>query len=110
HSFPTRRSSDLAVLGVLKAGAAFLPLDPGYPLERIAFMLEDAQVAVLLTQESLLENLPSHWGQTVCLDSDSETIAAQSSDNPVTTTTAENLAYVIYTSGSTGKPKGVMIE
>jgi amino acid adenylation domain-containing protein len=100
----------VAVLGILKAGSAFLPLDPTYPLERIAFMLEDARVAVLLTQERLAESLPSHWAQVVCLDSDSERIAAQSSDNPVKTTTAENLAYVIYTSGSTGKPKGVMIE
>ena len=100
----------VAVLGILKSGAAFLPLDPSYPMERIAFMLEDAQVAVLLSQESLLDSLPSHLAQVVCVDSDAEMIAAESAENPLTVATAENLAYVIYTSGSTGKPKGVMIR
>ncbi|HEX5883405.1 MAG TPA: amino acid adenylation domain-containing protein, partial [Pyrinomonadaceae bacterium] len=100
----------VGVLGILKAGAAYLPLDPSYPLERLAFMLEDAQVAVLLTQDELMDSLPTHWGQVICLDSDAELIAEQVSENPVIAATAENLAYVIYTSGSTGKPKGVMVQ
>ena len=107
-----RRSVDMVVglLGILKAGGAYLPLDPSYPLERIAFMLDDAQVAVLLTQDELLESLPSHWAQVVCLDSDAEMIEAQSSEKLAAPSTATNLAYVIYTSGSTGKPKGVMVQ
>ena len=107
-----RRSVEMivAVLGILKAGAAYLPLDPSYPLERIAFMLDDAQVAVLLTQEELMESLPSHWAQVICLDSDAELIEGQSPNDPLVNTNPENLAYVIYTSGSTGKPKGVMVQ
>jgi non-ribosomal peptide synthetase component F/acyl carrier protein len=107
-----RRSVEMVVgvLGILKAGAAYLPLDPSYPLERLAFMLDDAQVAVLLTQEELMDSLPSHWAQVVCLDSDADMIEAQSAEAPAVTTTAQNIAYVIYTSGSTGKPKGVMVQ
>jgi amino acid adenylation domain-containing protein len=106
------RSLEMVVglLGVLKAGGAYLPLDPAYPAERIAFMLEDAGVAVLLTQSSLLEQLPSHWGFTLCLDTDWELVAAHAAENPNCANVAENLAYVIYTSGSTGQPKGVAIS
>lgn len=100
----------VGLLGTLKAGAAFLPLDPGYPLERLSFMIEDARIPVLLTQEALLEKLPAHWVQTICLDSDWETIAAQSEENIDGAAVPENLAYVIYTSGSTGRPKGVMVQ
>lgn len=106
------RSLEMVVglLGTLKAGAAFLPLDPGYPLERLSFMIEDARIPVLLTQEALLERLPAQWVQTICLDSDWETIANQAEQDLDGVAVAENLAYVIYTSGSTGKPKGVMVQ
>ena len=105
------RSIDMIVglLGILKAGGAYVPLDPSYPQERLAFMLEDTQAAVLLTQERLIEKLPAHGAQLVCLDKDRKKIAAESDENPTSGTTAENLAYVIYTSGSTGEPKGVAI-
>ncbi len=105
------RSSRLIVslLGVLKAGAAYVPLDPAYPRERLRLMLDDAGVAVLLTQQSLIDDLPSHDARVVCVDSDWENIAAQSSDNLLNQTLPANLAYVIYTSGSTGKPKGAAI-
>ncbi len=102
------RSIDMVVsiFGVLKAGAAYIPIDPHYPLERIRFVLEDAQVALLLTQEQLRERLPITATPLACIDS--ADTAAFSSANPITTVTAEDLAYVIYTSGSTGRPKGAM--
>ncbi|MBD1879528.1 non-ribosomal peptide synthetase [Coleofasciculus sp. FACHB-T130] len=104
------RSLEMVVglLGILKAGGAYVPLDPSYPQERLAFMLEDAGVPVLLTQQHLVENLPKHNAQVLCLDADWESIAKESVENPSTRVTAENLAYVIYTSGSTGTPKGAM--
>ncbi|WP_445249717.1 amino acid adenylation domain-containing protein [Microcoleus sp. OTE_8_concoct_300] len=100
----------IGLLGVLKAGGAYVPLDPNYPKERLAFMLEDSSVQVLLAQEKLLEKLPPHSTRVVCLDSGWEEIAFYSSENPRSGVKPENLAYVIYTSGSTGKPKGVLIE
>ncbi|MDZ7319566.1 MAG: non-ribosomal peptide synthetase, partial [candidate division KSB1 bacterium] len=89
---------------------AFLPLDPVYPPERLAYMIEDSQIPVLLTQEMLLDNLPKHGVKTIALDAEWEQIANQYADTdlPITTNPA-NLAYVIYTSGSTGKPKGTML-
>ena len=99
----------VALLGVLKAGGAYLPLDPAYPKERLAFMLADSQARVLLTQRNLLEQLEEDV-QRVCLDTDWERLAQESEDNPARESTAQNLAYVIYTSGSTGRPKGVMIS
>ena len=104
------RSLDMVVglLGILKAGGAYVPLDPGYPKERLAFMLEDARVPILLTQSHLISSVPSHQGQVICLDSDWSTIAQFSQENPHSQVSSENLAYVIYTSGSTGKPKGAM--
>ena len=106
------RSLELAVgiIGILKAGGVCVPLDPEYPKERLAFMLEDAQVSVLLTQKGLLENIPHHKGHVLCIDTSWETITQESTEPPVTKVTAENLAYIFYTSGSTGKPKGVMIS
>ncbi|WP_235526606.1 non-ribosomal peptide synthetase [Nostoc piscinale] len=103
------RSIEMVVglLGILKAGGAYLPLDPEYPTERLAFMLEDAQVSVLLTQQSLLARLPQHQAQLVCLDTDAQVISQASQDNLISGVQANDLAYVIYTSGSTGKPKGV---
>lgn len=96
------------LLGILKAGGAYVPLDPAYPKERLAFMLEDARVSVLLTQARLVESLPNQV-PVICLDADCEKIAQQSEENPDSGAKPNNLAYVIYTSGSTGKPKGVQI-
>jgi amino acid adenylation domain-containing protein len=107
------RSLEMVVglLGILKAGGAYLPIDSAYPEERINFMIADAQISILLTQEKLLPKLSlQNNAQTICLDSDWETIAQQNIDNPVSGVIADNLAYIIYTSGSTGKPKGVMIN
>lgn len=98
----------VGLLGILKAGGAYVPLDPAYPQERLAFMLEDAQVSVLLTQENLVATLPPHQAQVVCLDSDRANSTTQ--ENSLEGVTTDNLAYVIYTSGSTGRPKGVQIE
>jgi amino acid adenylation domain-containing protein len=100
----------VAVLGVLKAGGAYVPLDHAYPKDRLAFMLDDSQALVLLTQQPLLATLPEHKAKTLCIDTDWDLIKSESSENPSSTTTARNLAYVIYTSGSTGRPKGVLIE
>ncbi len=104
------RSLDLvvALLAILKAGGAYLPLDPAYPKERLEFMLADARVPLLLTQQNLVNELPEISAQIVCLDTDVQAKAQQSQENPVSKLQPENLAYVIYTSGSTGKPKGVM--
>lgn len=98
----------VGLLGVLKAGGAYVPLDPSYPQERLRFMLEDSQAAILLTQQRLLASLPSHTAQIVCLDSDWEQIAACEDTNLDLGVNSDNLAYVMYTSGSTGKPKGVL--
>lgn len=105
------RSLDLVIglLGILKAGGAYVPLDPAYPQDRLAFMLEDSQIPVLLTQQNQLESLPKHGAHVVCLDTDCEAITQHSQENPKSGVMAENLAYTIYTSGSTGKPKGVQI-
>jgi amino acid adenylation domain-containing protein len=106
----TERSVEMVVglLGILKAGGAYVPLDPAYPPERLAFMLEDAHVTVLLTQEHLVAGLPEHGAEVVCLDSGWRAIARHSDQNPLGGATADNLAYVLYTSGSTGSPKGVL--
>jgi amino acid adenylation domain-containing protein len=100
----------IGLLGILKAGGAYVPLDPTYPQERLAYMLSDSGVSLLLTTEKLATRLPEHQVHVVCLDTSWSVIAEQSLENPITETTAANLAYVIYTSGSTGKPKGVMVE
>lgn len=97
----------VSMLGILKAGGAYVPLEPDYPQERLAYMLEDSQVPVLITQSTLAANLPEHQAQIVCLDTDWEAISTQSSDNLNQQIKPTNLAYVIYTSGSTGQPKGV---
>jgi amino acid adenylation domain-containing protein len=100
----------VGLLGILKAGGAYVPFDPDYPIERLSFMLEDAAVKVLLTQQELIDKLPEHQAQLICLDADWELISQFSQDNPITDVQATNLAYVIYTSGSTGQPKGVMLS
>ncbi|WP_449658041.1 amino acid adenylation domain-containing protein, partial [Amazonocrinis nigriterrae] len=99
----------VGVLGVLKAGGAYVPLDPSYPKQRLGFMLEDSQLAILLTQERLVESLGANKAQIICLDTNWQTIAQHSGENLTCELTTENLAYVIYTSGSTGKPKGVLV-
>ncbi len=106
-----QRSLDMltGLLGILKAGAAYVPLDPAYPRERLGFIMEDARPAVLLTQRPLLGSFPQHAARVACLDSDWGPIAAESEENPASGVGPEDLAYVIYTSGSTGRPKGVQI-
>ncbi len=105
------RSLDMVVglLGILKAGGVYVPLDPSYPPERLAFMLEDTQTPVLVTQQSLATRLPTQRNQVICLDADAVVLAQQSPTDPISAVTADDLAYVIYTSGSTGRPKGVQI-
>lgn len=100
----------VGILGVLKAGSAYLPLDPHYSKERLNFMLEDAGVQVLLTQAQLAADLLVPNISAICLDADWQTIAQQNQSNPDSAVSPENLAYIIYTSGSTGKPKGVMVQ
>jgi amino acid adenylation domain-containing protein len=100
----------VALLGILKAGGAYVPLDPAYPRDRVAFMLQDSQAPVLLTQQRLVESLPPHAAKVVRLDTDWQRIGAAPEDDLAPAATPANLAYVIYTSGSTGTPKGVAIE
>lgn len=99
----------IGLLAILKAGGAYVPLDPAYPQERLAFMLQDSQLSVLLTEQDQLAKLPEHQAQVICVDTDWEKIALASEENPNSTVTPDNLAYTIYTSGSTGKPKGVQV-
>src|SRR5262249_45973213 len=98
----------IAILGILKAGGAYLPLDPADPKPRIEYVLEDARVRLLLTQERLLSQLDGRDQAIVCLDKDWDEIANHSCEEPANGVSADGLAYVIYTSGSTGRPKGVM--
>ena len=107
----TERSLDtlIGILGILKAGAAYLPIDPVYPKERIRFMLEDAKVSVLVTESSLLALLGETDGFVICLDTNRANIQKENTDSPANSASPENLAYAIYTSGSTGKPKGCLV-
>jgi amino acid adenylation domain-containing protein len=100
----------VALLGILKAGAAYVPLDPAYPRDRIQHVLEDAHVELLITQADLLSQMPSTAAKTICLDPEWKALAGLSGEPVTAEVGAENLAYVIYTSGSTGKPKGVQLE
>ena len=106
------RSLEMVVglMGILKAGAAYLPLDANYPGSRLTFMLEDTRTPVLLTQKGLTGNFVDYPGRLVCLDSDWQAIQQESNQTPAHTARPDNLAYVIYTSGSTGKPKGVPVN
>ena len=99
----------VALLGVLKAGGAYVPLDSHYPAKRLSHMLKDSSVAMLLTQQSLMQLLPEDFVPVLCLDGEIESLAKESRENPASNATSNNLAYVIYTSGSTGRPKGVMV-
>ena len=100
----------VGLLGVLKAGGAFVPLDPAYPQERLAFMAADAGIGILLTQQHLLPawTATATFEQVLCLDRDWPAIEALPTSGPVCQATASSLAYVIYTSGSTGRPKGAV--
>ena len=101
----------IALYAILKAGGAYVPIDPAYPSERIAFLLEDAGIDILLSQSHLAELFSAFDGSVVYLDSEwNERIADQPAEKPNPVASPNNLAYIIYTSGSTGKPKGVMIE
>ena len=100
----------IGLLGILKAGGAYLPLDPDYPQPRLAFMLEDARVAVLLSTSTLAERLPDFNGELVLMDTDRSQIELESTQNSNSGARADNLIYVMYTSGSTGRPKGTSIE
>src|SRR5262249_50104304 len=100
----------IGLLAALKAGGAYLPLDPAYPAERLAYMLEDAQVNALLTEQKLAGMLSANGIRIVALDADSALIEAESVENLPKKTTPENLAYAIYTSGSTERPKGVLVS
>jgi amino acid adenylation domain-containing protein len=99
----------VALLGVLKAGGTYVPLDPSYPADRLAYMLADSRAALLVTEESLRGLLPTDGVGIVSIDADARTIAAHRPEAPETGLTAENGAYIIYTSGSTGRPKGVHV-
>ena len=99
----------VGLLAILKAGGAYVPLDPSYPRDRLAFVLEDARIRVLLTQQNMLEQLPDHRAEILCLDEEFAEDESDERDLPPAFVSGENLAYVIYTSGSTGRPKGVLV-
>ena len=111
-SICVERSAEMIVgaLGIMKAGAAYVPIEPSYPRERKAWLLEETGSKVIVTQRHLLEGFSGVEARTICLDADWEQIQGQSTKNVITSVTGENLAYVLFTSGSTGKPKGVAIE
>jgi amino acid adenylation domain-containing protein len=99
----------MTLLAVLKSGAAYLPLDGAYPVERLTYMINDAGVKLVVTQESLRDVLGEYEEEVICVDTEWREIARQSGAPVERVVSGENLAYVIYTSGSTGKPKGVMV-
>ncbi len=107
-SIPRSTEQIINILGILKAGCAYLPLDPEYPRDRLKAIIDDANVKFLLTTSSLVERFSKNCLKTICADS--EPNEQMNSENPVTETKADNLAYIMFTSGSTGRPKGVMIE
>src|SRR5258708_18653607 len=99
----------VALLGILKTGGSYLPLDLSYPADRITFMLQHAGVNLLLTQQQLLDRLPAGDLDVLCVDLEFEEIDREPTSTPAHDASADSLAYVIYTSGSTGRPKGVMV-
>src|SRR5262249_14201375 len=106
------RSLEMVVglLGILKAGGAYVPLDPAYPAEWLDTMLEDAAVTAIITQSQWIEVLPTGRFPLVLLEGRCEQVCAESGEDLISMSMADNLAYVIYTSGSTGRPKGVMVS
>lgn len=99
----------VSLLGVLKAGGGYVPLDPAYPKDRLAYMMEHSRLPVLLTESHLVGELPEHRGQLLVIDKQAGEIARESAEAIAQVASPEDVAYVIYTSGSTGKPKGVMV-
>ncbi|HEX8090491.1 MAG TPA: amino acid adenylation domain-containing protein, partial [Blastocatellia bacterium] len=106
------RSAEMIIglLGILKAGGAYVPLDPSFPRQRLSFMLEDIGATLLVTQESLRDLFIEFQANTICLDSEWDSIATAGYENPAAPVYGEDLAYVVFTSGSTGRPKGVAVE
>ncbi len=106
-----RRNLDMvvAVLGVLKAGAAYVPIDPDLPEMRMVSMLEDSGAKVILTHGALIQQIPARQMRVICLDEDRDAIAREDAASPGVTVTPDQLAYIIFTSGSTGRPKGVEV-
>ncbi|HEU4884656.1 MAG TPA: amino acid adenylation domain-containing protein, partial [Longimicrobium sp.] len=106
------RTPDLlaAMLGVLGAGGAYVPLDPAYPRERLGYMVQDAAIALVITDAGLADRLPDGAAALLLLDREADAIAAEPAEAPVSAVLPENLSHVIFTSGSTGRPKGVMIR
>lgn len=106
------RSIDMltALVGIHKSGGAYLPMDPVFPKDRLEYMLENAQVPIILTDSIIKETLPANQAKILCIDEEWNKISVQSAEKPENRATQDNLAYVIYTSGSTGNPKGVQIE
>lgn len=100
----------IGVLGILKAGGAFLPLDADYPPERILFMVDNSQAPVLLTLQRLIAKLPNNSAKVVAVDTEWEAISAESKENVASRVASDNLAYLIYTSGSTGSPKAALLQ
>lgn len=100
----------IGVLGILKAGGSYVPLDPASPRERLAFIIEEASLSILVTHSTLSAAITNDRVRTVCLDSNNEELEGAPTTNPPAITTPQHLAYIIYTSGSTGRPKGVMVE
>jgi amino acid adenylation domain-containing protein/non-ribosomal peptide synthase protein (TIGR01720 family) len=100
----------VGLLGILKAGAAYVPLDPRYPKSRLSFLLQDADIQALLTQTALLQSVPESRKRRICIDSEAAAILGQKIDNPRSSASADDVAYIVYTSGSTGQPKGVAVS
>lgn len=105
------RSLDMIIglLGILKSGAAYLPLDPHFPAQRLEFMLQDADAKIVLTKKQFLEQIPEIVEKALCLDSDWPAVSEMPINNPEHHPAPQDLAYILYTSGSTGTPKGVMV-
>jgi len=99
----------VSILGILKTGGAYLPLDPSYPNDRLNFMLQDTEAEILICKQSIVDDFPGYNGKFVCIDSDLDEINQYDKSNLNLNISTDNLAYIIYTSGSTGKPKGVMV-
>jgi len=99
----------VGLLGILKAGASYIPMDPAYPAARLSQMMEDSEAPALVTQEKLRAPIPLNHARVVCLDSASNKISRESAERPRVEISGEHLAYLIYTSGSTGTPKGVQV-